>query len=133
DRLQGGPLPPGQVLALGQQICAALAAAHDRGIVHRDLKPANIKIGHDGQVKLLDFGLARIFAADAGAGDPSNSPTITAASGRHPLAGTAAEMAPEQARGRLVDKRADMWSLGCVLCEMVTGRPAFAGETVTDI
>jgi eukaryotic-like serine/threonine-protein kinase len=133
DRLQGGALPVGEVVPLALQICGALAAAHDRGIVHRDLKPANIKIAPDGQVKLLDFGLARMLSPDASSPDLSNSPTMTATGAGGLIAGTAAYMAPEQARGKPVDKRADMWALGCVLYEMVTGRRVFGGETVTDI
>jgi Tol biopolymer transport system component len=133
ERVRRGPLPPAEVVAIAVQICHALAAAHDHGIVHRDLKPANIKIGANGQVKLLDFGLARMFAPDASRPDLSQSPTVAAVTQAHAIAGTAAYMAPEQARGRLVDKRADMWALGCVLYEMVTGRPVFAGETVTDV
>ena len=133
ERLQAGALPPGEVVPLALQICGALAAAHDRGIVHRDLKPANIKITPDGQVKLLDFGLARIFSHDATSPDLSHSPTMTASGTGGLIAGTAAYMAPEQARGKPVDKRADMWALGCVLYEMLTGHRVFSGETVTDI
>jgi serine/threonine protein kinase len=133
QRLARGPLDAREATAIALQICSALAAAHDRGIVHRDLKPANIKIAPGGQVKLLDFGLARMFAAEASAGDLSQSPTVTAASGGREIAGTAAYMAPEQARGKPVDKRADMWALGCVLYETLTARPLFHGETVTDI
>ena len=133
ERIGRAPLPEDEALAIGRQICGALAAAHDRGIVHRDLKPANIKIAPDGRVKLLDFGLARMFAAQATEPDLSHSPTITGTAGAHVIAGTAAYMAPEQARGLTVDRRADMWALGCVLFEMLTGRPVFSGESVTDI
>jgi len=133
ERLTRGPLRMDEVVPLAQQICGALAAAHDRGIVHRDLKPANIKIAPDGQVKLLDFGLARMFAPEGSLSDLSHSPTMTAASVGRMIAGTAAYMAPEQARGKPVDKRADIWALGCVLYEMLNGLPAFTGETVTDI
>jgi Tol biopolymer transport system component len=133
DRLRKGPLSPNEVTSIGLQICAALSAAHDKGIVHRDLKPANIKITPGGQAKLLDFGLARVFAADTSPSDLSHSPTITVPSAGHVIAGTAAYMAPEQARGKVIDKRADMWALGCVLYEMLSGRPLFAGESVTDI
>ncbi|PYR67992.1 MAG: hypothetical protein DMF88_10960, partial [Acidobacteria bacterium] len=135
DRLKQGALFPREATRLALQICGALSAAHDRGIVHRDLKPANIKIAPDGQVKLLDFGLARMFGdgSPTALGDLSHSPTITAASAGHVIAGTAAYMSPQQARGRPIDKRADMWALGCVLYEMLTGKPLFDGETVTDI
>ncbi len=133
DRLRKGPLSANDVTAIGLQICAALSAAHDKGIVHRDLKPANIKIAPTGQVKLLDFGSARVFTPDLRPTDLSHSPTTTAAGVGHVIAGTAAYMAPEQARGKVVDKRADMWAFGCVLYEMLMGRPLFAGESVTDI
>jgi len=133
ERLARGPADAREATAIALQICSALAAAHDRGIVHRDLKPANIKIAPAGHVKLLDFGLARMLAPEASTGDLSQSPTVTAASAGHVIAGTAAYMAPEQARGKPVDKRADMWALGCVLYEMLTARPLFTGETVTDI
>jgi serine/threonine protein kinase len=133
ERLQGGALPPGELVPLALQICGALATAHDGGIVHRDLKPANIKISPDGQLKLLDFGLARMFSPDATRPGLSLSPTMTATGADGLIAGTAAYMSPEQARGKPVDKRADMWALGCVLYEMLTGRPVFAGESVTDI
>ena len=133
ERIGRAPLPEDEALVIGRQICSALAVAHDRGIVHRDLKPANIKIAPDGRVKLLDFGLARMFAAEASQPDLSQSPTITGTAGAHVIAGTAAYMAPEQARGLAIDRRADMWALGCVLFEMLTGRPVFSGDTVTDI
>jgi len=133
QRIGRAPLPEDEALAIGRQICSALAAAHDRGIVHRDLKPANIKITADGRVKLLDFGLARMFTAEASEADLSQSPTITGTARAHIIAGTAAYMAPEQARGLAVDRRADMWAFGCVLFEMLTGRPVFSGDSVTDI
>jgi Tol biopolymer transport system component len=133
ERIGGTPLPEDEALAIGRQICSALAVAHDRGIVHRDLKPANIKIAPDRRVKLLDFGLARMFAPEACQSDLSDSPTITASAGAHVISGTAAYMAPEQARGLAIDRRADMWALGCLLFEMLTGRPVFSGDTVPDI
>jgi hypothetical protein len=121
-------------LPIAKQIADALEAAHEQGIIHRDLKPQNIKVKPDGTVKVLDFGLARTFDGDRGASDPAKSPTLTArATQVGTIIGTAAYMAPEQARGRPVDKRADIWAFGVVLYEMLTGRQAFAGETITDI
>jgi Tol biopolymer transport system component len=134
DRLRRGPLPIDECVQLARQITDALEAAHDRQIVHRDLKPANIKVTPEGVVKVLDFGLAKALGSDAGAADPSESPTITAAGTRDGvILGTAAYMSPEQARGRTVDKRADVWAFGCVLFEMLTGRAAFPGDTVSDV
>jgi Tol biopolymer transport system component len=143
ERIARGPLPMEDALANAAQIAEALEAAHDQGIVHRDLKPANIKVRPDGTLKVLDFGLAKAFAHDpVVTGSVSNSPTFTspplrpgAANARTEVGvimGTAAYMAPEQARGKSVDRRADIWSFGLVLYEMLTGKTAFAGETVTD-
>ena len=128
-----GPVPVDEAIAIAVQIAEALEAAHEAGIVHRDLKPANVKIRPDGTVKVLDFGLAKAWEEDAGT-DLSLSPTLT----RHATAagvilGTAAYMAPEQARGKPVDRRADIWSFGVVLWEMLTGHKAFDGDTVTDV
>jgi serine/threonine protein kinase/Tol biopolymer transport system component len=126
-------MPIDEVTAIASQIIDALDAAHERGIVHRDLKPGNIKITPEGRVKVLDFGLAR---AVSGASSPSlaNSPTITAVGTQHGvLLGTAAYMSPEQARGRSVDKRTDIWAFGCVLYEMLTGTSAFGGDAVSDV
>ena len=129
-----GALPLSQALAIARQIIDALEAAHDAGIVHRDLKPANIKVRHDGTVKVLDFGLARTLDSGPGTQDPSNSPTLTArATQMGMIIGTAAYMSPEQARGRAVDKRTDVWAFGCVLYEMLAGKKAFDGEDATEI
>jgi serine/threonine-protein kinase len=134
ERIAAGPLPMNEALAIARQIAEALEAAHDKGIVHRDLKPANVKLTPDGNVKVLDFGLAKALAADASAPDATRSPTITAAATRSGvIIGTAAYMSPEQARGRGVDKRTDIWAFGAVLYEMLTGRKAFDGETISDV
>ena len=131
-------LPLADVLPIARQIADAIEAAHEQGIVHRDLKPANVKVRADGFVKVLDFGLAKALApegASATAGAMlSNSPTLTtpAATALGMILGTAAYMAPEQARGRAVDKRADIWAFGCVLYEMLTGQRAFPGEDVAE-
>ena len=128
-----GPLPLDEALRLAMQIADALEAAHEKGIVHRDLKPANIMITPAGVVKVLDFGLAKAAEAPDG-GDPQNSPTLTMSPTRAGMIlGTAAYMSPEQARGKAVDRRADIWAFGVVLYEMLTGRQAFTGETVSDI
>ena len=132
-----GPLPFQTALGYARQIADALDAAHEKGIVHRDLKPGNIKIRSDGTVKVLDFGLAKIVAPESGEmihQNLSHSPTMAiAATNAGMILGTAAYMAPEQARGKPVDKRADIWAFGVVLYEMLTGRRAFEGEDVSSI
>ncbi len=138
ERIAHGPLPLDEALPLAIQLADALECAHEHGIVHRDLKPANIKLTPDGSVKVLDFGLAKVLAGDATSSEADllgNSPTMTspAMSRVGVILGTAAYMAPEQARGTAVDKRADIWAFGVVLFEMLTGKACFAGETVTDV
>jgi Tol biopolymer transport system component len=134
DRLKQGPMPVDEALEINKQIAEALEAAHEKGIVHRDLKPANIKLTDDGKVKVLDFGLAKALADDRSGSKVSDSPTITAAHTRPGVVlGTAAYMSPEQARGKPVDKRTDIWSFGCVLYECLTGTSPFIGETISDI
>jgi eukaryotic-like serine/threonine-protein kinase len=137
DRIAQGPIPLEDALSLARQIAEAFEAAHEHGIVHRDLKPANIKVRPDGTVKILDFGLAKL-AESTGAGrpgsTPAESPTITtpAMTQMGVILGTAAYMSPEQAKGRPVDKRTDVWAFGCTLYEMLTGRRAFEGDDVSD-
>jgi serine/threonine-protein kinase len=133
EKIAAGPVPIDEALAIARQIADALEAAHERGIVHRDLKPANVKVTPDGRVKVLDFGLAKALTGDASSPDQTRSPTLTAAATQAGVViGTAAYMSPEQARGRSVDKRADIWAFGAVLYEMLSGRKAFEGETVSD-
>ena len=138
-RIALGPIPFDEALPIARQIAEALQAAHEQGIIHRDLKPANVKVRADGTVKVLDFGLAKALAPEAAsalaAGGLSQSPTITtpAMTQAGTILGTAAYMSPEQARGQRVDKRTDVWAFGCVLYEMLSGRGAFAGETITDV
>jgi len=135
ERLKRGPIPVDEALAIATQIAEALEQAHEHGIVHRDLKPANVKITPDGRAKVLDFGLAKAYAGEASgsSSDLSQSPTLAHAGTQAGLLlGTAAYMSPEQARGRPVDRRSDIWAFGAVLYEMLTGKPLFAGETITD-
>jgi serine/threonine-protein kinase len=136
DRIARGPIPLSEALPIARQIAEALEAAHEQGIIHRDLKPANIKVRSDGTVKVLDFGLAKASEPTSGLSSSlSLSPTITspAMTQMGVILGTAAYMSPEQAKGRAADKRSDVWAFGCVLFEMLAGRPAFDGEDVTDV
>src|SRR3954451_7548824 len=137
QRLRRGAIPLDEALPMARQIAEALEAAHEHGIIHRDLKPANIKVRDDGTVKVLDFGLAKLAETTAAGSNAAltNSPTLTSPvmmTGAGVLLGTAAYMAPEQARGKVIDKRADIWAFGCVLYEMLTGRRAFAADEVSD-
>jgi serine/threonine-protein kinase len=133
ERLRRGTVPVAEALAIARQIADALEAAHERSIIHRDLKPANVKITPDGQVKMLDFGLAKAVISNTAGPDLSESPTLTVTgTSEGAILGTAAYMSPEQARGKSVDKRTDIWAFGCVLFEMISGRRAFSGETVSD-
>jgi eukaryotic-like serine/threonine-protein kinase len=140
DRIAQGPIPVDEALPMARQIAAALEAAHERGIVHRDLKPANVKLRPDGTVKVLDFGLAKAVEAGGAVVSATEllslSPTVTSPAmmtGAGVILGTASYMSPEQARGRPVDKRSDIWAFGCVLYEMLTGRRAFAGNDLAEV
>ena len=134
DRIAKGPIPREEALPIAKQIAEALEAAHKQGIIHRDLKPANIKVRGDRTVKVLDFGLAKVLEGPTGIADASRSPTRTDPPTRAGvLLGTAAYMSPEQARGEAVDHQADIWAFGCVLFEMLSGRRAFDGRTVSDV
>jgi Tol biopolymer transport system component len=134
QRIARGPIPLDEALPIARQIADALEAAHEQGIVHRDLKPANVKVRADGTVKVLDFGLAKALdPSSGGSSEAMNSPTLTAhATQLGVILGTAAYMSPEQAKGKSVDKRADIWAFGVVLYEMLTGERAFKGEDISD-
>ena len=135
ERIKRGPIPVEEALWIAKQTCEALESAHEKGVIHRDLKPANIKITPDGKVKVLDFGLAKAYEANPSNASLSNSPTMASmgATNAGVILGTAAYMSPEQAKGRTVDKRTDIFAFGCVLYEMLTGQRAFDGEDLTEI
>ena len=133
ERIAARPLALDETLEIARQIAEGLEAAHERGIIHRDLKPANIQVTEEGKVKILDFGLAKAFAEEVPGRDLSQSPTVTLAGTRQGvIQGTAAYMSPDQARGKPLDKRTDLWSFGCVVYEMLTTRQAFPAATVSD-
>ncbi len=138
DRITAdGRIRPDEALDIARQIALALEAAHAAGVIHRDMKPANVHVAADGTVKVLDLGLAKAYEEDGSASEASQklseSPTMMEATRAGVIMGTAPYMSPEQARGKPVDKRTDIWSFGCVLLEMLTGQPTFAGETVSDV
>ena len=134
ERLARGPLSLDEALPLFLQLAEALEAAHEKGIIHRDLKPGNIKLTLEGKPKILDFGLAKALSADEDvSAEASQSPTLTKGTALGAIMGTPSYMSPEQARGKVVDKRSDIWAFGCCLYEALTGSKAFDGDTVSDI
>jgi eukaryotic-like serine/threonine-protein kinase len=134
DRVKNGPIPLDEALPIAKQIAEAVEYAHENNVIHRDLKPANIKVKTDGTVKVLDFGLAKAMSEEMSEADMSNSPTLSIAATRQGvILGTAAYMSPEQAKGKQVDRRADVWAFGCVLFEMLTGKQAFGGGDITEV
>src|SRR5215475_8066457 len=133
ERIARGSIPLDEALSIAKQIAEALEAAHEKGITHRDLKPANIKVKPNGDVKVLDFGLARVREYESNSVGLSNSPTLMSASMPGMIMGTAAYMSPEQAKGKEADRVSDIWAFGCVLYEMLTGLAAFEGETISEI
>src|SRR3990172_10708392 len=134
ERILSGPVPVDESLPIARQVADAVEYAHDNNVIHRDLKPANIKVKDGGMVKVLDFGLAKALSDEPTAEDMSNSPTLSMAATRQGvILGTAAYMAPEQAKGKKVDRRADVWAFGVVFYELLTGKQAFQGEDVTEI
>jgi len=133
ERIRGGPVPVDEALPIARQVADAVEYAHENNVIHRDLKPANIKVKADGMVKVLDFGLAKAMSDDPTEGDMSNSPTLSmAATMQGVILGTAAYMAPEQAKGKRVDRRADVWAFGVVLYEMLVGKQLYEGETIPE-
>ncbi len=132
ERIASGRIPPDEALRIASQIAHGLEAAHEKAVIHRDLKPSNVKLTKDGDVKILDFGLAKALEVDPSPAEESNSPTLTRATQLGVLLGTAAYMSPEQAKGKHADRRADVWAFGVVLYEMLTGKRAFAGEGVSE-
>ena len=133
ERVAKGPLPVEEALEVCRQIAEGVEAAHEKGVIHRDLKPANVKVTPEGKIKILDFGLAKAFEAETPVTDISQSPTLTEEMTRAGvILGTAAYMSPEQAKGKPVEKRADIFAFGAVLHELLTGKRAFEGETITE-